>query len=123
MWNLDDTTRYQKFACLDIPKAVTWADMRPDHTDKEKREMIRSVAAATLSQPIPAVQSWAFRIFVRKSGRRPFDIENTLKIIIDSFSRRQIRKNCSPHERLALYDDEFFTEILRGTGFAPPNCG
>ena len=53
MWNLDDTSRYQKFACLDIPKAVTWADMRPGHTDKEKREMIRSVAAATLSQPIP----------------------------------------------------------------------
>jgi hypothetical protein len=70
MWNLDDTTRYQKFVCLDIPKAVTWADMRPGHTDKEKREMIRSVAAATLSQPIPTVQSWAFRIFVRTTTLR-----------------------------------------------------
>lgn len=91
--------------------AVTWADMRPGHTDKDKREMIRSSAATMLSHPIPAVESWAFRIFVRKSGRRPFDIENTLKIIIDSFSRRQIRRDRSQHERVALYEDDTLEHV------------
>ena len=97
MWDLDDTASYAKVASFDFPWASTYADMRPGHTDKEKRERVRAIAANQLPSSIPHAKWWAFRIFVRKAGGRPFDIENTLKVFIDSFSARQIRSDASQY--------------------------
>lgn len=54
----------------------------------------------------------AFRIFVSKRGRRPFDIENVGKLIIDAFCKRQIEKGGSPHSRLALYPDDSVDHVI-----------
>ena len=106
MWDLDDTASYAKVASFDFPWASTYADMRPGHTDKEKRERVRAIAANQLPSSIPHAKWWAFRIFVRKAGGRPFDIENTLKVFIDSFSARQIRSDASQYQTVALYEDD-----------------
>jgi hypothetical protein len=106
MWNLDDETRYVKVHSFAIPKAFTYADMRPGHTDGDKREYIRAKAAESFPQNIPSVKWWAFRIFVKKVGSRPFDIENVPKLIVDAFCRRQVQNDGSKYENLCLYADD-----------------
>ncbi len=106
MWDLDDETRYTKVHSFTIPKAFTYADMRAGHTDKDKREYIRAEAAKNFPIDVPKVRWWAFRIFVRKSGNRPFDIENVPKLIVDAFCSLQIEKDGSKHENLCLFADD-----------------
>ena len=57
------------------------------------------------------VDWWAFRIVVRKSGQRAFDIENVPKPIIDAFCARQIRSDGSPHGDLGLYSDDSLDHV------------
>jgi len=106
MWNLDDEARYVKVHSFTIPKAFTYADIRRGHTDKDKREYIRAEAVRNFPQNIPSFKWWAFRIFVKKTGGRPFDIENVPKLIVDAFCRWQIRKDESNYENLCLYADD-----------------
>jgi len=106
MWNLDDEARYVKVHSFTIPKAFTYADTRRGHTDKDKREYIRAEAVRNFPQNIPSFKWWAFRIFVKKTGGRPFDIENVPKLIVDAFCRWQIRKDESDYENLCLYADD-----------------
>jgi hypothetical protein len=55
---------------------------------------------------VPGIKWWAFRIYVKKSGNRPFDIENVPKLIVDAFSKKQIRDDKSQYTSLGLYDDD-----------------
>ena len=106
MWKLNDETTYLRIAAFEVPRAVTWVDMRAGHTDREKREVIRKVAIQHLPHPIPHAQWWAFRIFVRKRGVRRFDIENVLKLIVDSFCAKQIEQDHSNLKVAGLFQDD-----------------
>ena len=106
MWDLDDETRYVKIHSFTMPRAFTYADMRAGHTDKEKREYIRTEAAKNFPNVIPMVKWWAFRIFVKKAGVRPFDIENVPKLIVDAFCKWQIQKDESEYKNLCLFADD-----------------
>lgn len=104
-WNLDDDS-FRKLHSFSYPKAFTYADTRPGHTDKEKREYIRSKAENNFPKNIKSVKWWAFRIFVQKSGKKPFDIENVPKLIIDAFCKNQITRDGSKFPALWLYKDD-----------------
>ena len=106
MWNLDDEAKYVKVHSFSLPEAFTYADMREGHTDRDKRERIRAKAAEDFPDNIPSVKWWAFRIFVNKSGSRPFDIENVPKLIVDAFCERQIQKDSSQYTKLGLFEDD-----------------
>lgn len=111
MWNLDDSARFVRVVFLEVPWAHTWADTRPGRTDRERRERLRRAAAGQV-QPIPqSVSWWAFRISVRKTGRRPFDIENVAKPIIDAFCARQIKRDRSEFHQVALYSDDSIDSV------------
>lgn len=112
MWNLDQIERYQPVATLTLPWSWTFADMRPGFTDLEKRERIRALAATVFPSPRQEAKQWAFRIFVCKAGRSPFDIENVPKIIIDAFCARQIRRDKSSFESLGLYPDDNLDHVV-----------
>lgn len=106
MWNLDDTSIYRRVLRIDLPWAQTWADTRKGHTDLEKRERIRAIAAGVLTSPTPVAEKWAIRIQVWKRGGRPFDIENVPKVIVDAFCKRQIERDGSTQTQVGLYPDD-----------------
>ena len=105
-WNLDDKNRYILVYSFEFSKAFTYADMREGFRDKDKREYIRSEAVKRFPDDIPSIKWWAFRIFVRKTNSRPFDIENVPKLIIDSFCKQQIDRDKSKYKELGLYKDD-----------------
>jgi len=88
--------------------AFTYADMRPGCTDRDKRNSIRMAAFDRFPETVPPAQWWAVRIFVEKSGRRPFDIENVPKLVIDAFCAKQIAKDGTTDKfgALGLYPDD-----------------
>lgn len=106
MWHLDDETKYVKVHSFTLPEAFTYADTREGQTDKDKRERIRAKAAEDFPNNIPPVKWWAFRISVKKSGNRPFDIENVPKLIVDAFCEWQIQKDASEYIKLGLFEDD-----------------
>lgn len=106
MWDLDDATLYTKVLSFSLSEAFTYADTREGHTDRDKRERIRLKALENFPVPVPAFKLWAFRIFVKKSGNRPFDVENVPKLIVDAFSIRQIERDESQYTKLGLYKDD-----------------
>lgn len=112
MWDLDDERLYIRVARFEIPWAVTYADTRPGHTDREKRERIRESAAAALTTVPLEVKQWGVRVLVRKAGRRRFDIENVPKLIVDAFCKRQIAADSSRYPYLALYEDDTIDHVV-----------
>jgi hypothetical protein len=118
MWDLDDKTQYIKFLSFSLKEAFTYADTRPGHTDWEKRDYIRLVASTNFPKSIPKVDWWAFRIFVRKSGNRQFDIENVPKLIVDAFCKKQITLDGSVQKEIGLYEDDTidFVRIIQVSG-------
>jgi len=56
---------------------------------------------------------WGFIIEVRKAGRRPFDIENVPKLIVDAFCVKQMDENHdkSNHKELGLYSDDTIDHV------------
>jgi len=106
MWNLDDATQFVPVLDLHVPWAHTWADIRPGKTDRERREQLRSLAAKQIGAVPASVRWWAFRISVWKRGKRPFDVENVAKPIIDAFCARQIAEDKSESIGLGLYPDD-----------------
>ena len=111
MWNLDDPTQFARVLSLQVPWAHTWADMRPGKRDKDRREQLRRAAAGVIGTPPETVRWWAFRISVRKGKRRPFDVENVAKPIIDAFCARQIREDESEFGGLGLYPDDSLDSV------------
>jgi len=111
MWDLDDQSNYIKVHSFSIPHAFTYADTREGKTDKDKREYIRARASEGFPQNIPGVQWWAFRISVKKSGGRPFDVENVPKLIIDAFSESLISKDQSQYKTLCLFPDDTIDHV------------
>ncbi len=103
MWNLDDAQIYRKVVSLPLPFVHFWG--KDGHV---KREAIRTFANAypDFPRPVPVAAWWAFRIFIRKKTVRGFDVENALKIIIDSFSTRQIQRDVSQFSAVGLYVDD-----------------
>ena len=110
-WDLDDSRTYVRVHAFEFLEAFTYADTRPGHTDKEKRERIRIRAAEGFPAQLPNAKWWAFRIYLRKSGKRPFDIENVPKLIVDAFCEEQIRKDGSRHASLGLYPDDTIDHV------------
>lgn len=60
MWDLDNQTRYVKVLELLLPWANTWADARPGHTDKKKREKTRAHSVALLRNVPEGADKWHF---------------------------------------------------------------
>jgi len=112
MWDLDDQSQYKKVLDLQLPWAATWADIRPGHGDRDKRERIRERAVQLLPAGFQGVEKWAFRIVVSKGGRRRFDIENVAKPIIDAFCTRQIQSDHSKYTTLGLYPDDSLDHVV-----------
>lgn len=107
MWNLDDEAKYVKLHSFVLSEAFTYADTRKGQTDRDKRDRIRTQAAKGFPQKIPPnINCWAFRIFVKKSGKRSFDIENVPKLIVDAFCKKQIKDDGSQYTKLGLFDDD-----------------
>ena len=101
------------------PHAFTYGDMRPGHTDREKREIMRKAALRKFPKEVgKAIQSWAFRIWVEKKGKHPFDVENVPKLIVDAFCEKQIAKDKSKYTNLGLYKDDTldFVKMIEVSG-------
>lgn len=112
MWDLGDRHIWQPVGSFKLPWASTYADTRPGRTDREKREQIRKVASTKLAAIPPDLVGWGFRIYIRKSGKRPFDIENVPKLIVDAFCARQITRDDSRHTHLSLYPDDTIDHVV-----------
>jgi hypothetical protein len=106
MWDLDDRRAFHCALDLVVPGAHTWANTSPGKTDRDHRERLRRLAAPHVKPAPNSVAWWAARIHVCKAGRRPFDIENVAKPILDAFSETQVRKDRSAFPHLALYHDD-----------------
>ena len=96
---------------MTLPWAKTWADMRPGHTDRERREHIREIASSDLKPPSEYIAHWGFRIRVFKAGSSRFDIENVPKVILDAFCRGQIVRDQSRFASVGLYDDDTIDHV------------
>lgn len=118
MWNLDDEAKYVRVHSFSLPESFTYADTRKGQTDKDKRERIRAKAAEDFPDDMPDVEWWAFRILVKKSGNRAFDIENVPKLIVDAFSKRQIELDKSQYKKLGIFEDDTmdFVRIIEVAG-------
>ncbi|HDP99068.1 MAG TPA: hypothetical protein ENN22_07795 [bacterium] len=119
MWNLDDKARYVKVHSFSLPEAFTYADTREGQTDRDKRERIRAKAAEDFPENIPSIKWWAFRIFIKKSGNRRFDIDNVPKLIVDAFCKRQIEEDrAQQYTKLGLFPDDtiHFVRIIEVGG-------
>jgi hypothetical protein len=111
MITLDDD-RFTKVLQLRVNRVHTWADMTPGRTDRERRERLRSEAVACL-RPVPGrVRWWAVRVTVsRAEGKRPLDIENVLKPVLDAFCARQVKRDKSQFPQAALYPDDSIDHV------------
>jgi hypothetical protein len=106
-WDFDDFQQYTRVVTFVLDFAFTYG-----HNDREKREKIREEAAKKWPVPLPAnVKHWAFRIAVRKGGRRRFDIENVPKLIVDAFCKSQIKDDISKYPELGLYEDDTLDHV------------
>lgn len=113
IWDLGDKVDYSPVHSFEMHEAFTYGNMRATQRDIDKRRRIRFEAAKQFPKDIPPGQWWAFRIYVKKSGNRPFDIENVPKLIIDAFCTRQIRKDRQSEyvDLLGLYDDDTIEHV------------
>jgi hypothetical protein len=119
VWQLDDTTKYVRLGDFDYPKAMVWGDSKKDpNPDPQKRGYIREQAATKISQTRvnevkPQVKWWAFRIFIEKqlTGKKRFDTENAVKLVVDAFSLDRIQADQSQYSYLALFEDDILTHV------------
>ena len=111
MWNLDDTTMYEKVCSFSFDKAFTWGSSK----DRERREYVRAEAMKVLEFPSdkPDSTKWAFRIFVKKyKVGRDSDTENFIKLILDSFSKQLISDDESKYKKVKLYPDDTIEHVV-----------
>ena len=100
-WNLDDKRKYIRVLYFTFSRVFTWG-----YRDKERREYIRQKALENLKNDIKNFECkpWAFRIFMKSKRKR--DIENISKLIVDAFSKQQIKKDRSRYPELGLYEND-----------------
>lgn len=107
MLNLDNSKQFVAVHHFIIPAIYTWGDK-----DRDKRESIRKYARKGFPHQ-PFRHKWyGFRIKVERSLlKRPLDIENVPKLIIDAFSNEQINKDKSRYPQLKLYPDDTLEHV------------
>jgi hypothetical protein len=112
MWQLENDSIYVKVHSFHLLEAFTYGNTTTKgQSDKDKRKRIRQAAQRNFPVSIPQGQWWAFRIYVKKSGNRLFDIENVPKLIVDAFSKSQIEKDRSKYSGLRLFDDDTIEDV------------
>ena len=119
MISLDDSSIFVCIVDMLLPWAHTYADMRPGNTDKERRENYRREALKAFTPARVAIDWWAFRISVTKSGRL-LDLDNVPKPIIDSFCTRQIIYDQSEFHELGFYPDDGLDQVRHIELFGEP---
>ncbi|HWO89740.1 MAG TPA: hypothetical protein VNL98_11385 [Gemmatimonadales bacterium] len=86
--------------------------MTPGRTDLQRRERLRSDALPLIQARPKKVEWWAVRVTIRRAlGKRPLDIENTLKPILDAFCARQVRRDKSRYPAAGLYEDDSIDHV------------
>jgi hypothetical protein len=86
--------------------------MTPGRTDRQRRERLRSDALPLIQDRPNKVKWWAVRVTVcRAQGKRPLDLENTLKPILDAFSVRQVKRDKSRYPAAGLYEDDSIDHV------------
>lgn len=106
----DKFVRICKFSYL---KAFTYADTSPGNEDRTKREFIREKALESFPKELKLYQNFAFKISIWKTGNRSFDLDNSPKLIIDSFCKKQIEKDKSKFPTIGLYHDDTIDYVNR----------
>lgn len=92
---------------MEVPFAVTYGV-----DDRTKRERIRECAAASMPTLPPGRHVWAFRIYVHKTGDRPFDVDNVPKLIVDSFCGERVRRDSSNFANVAVYEHDTVDHVV-----------
>ena len=105
MWDLDDKTKYKKLFEFEIDKIYTWGSSK----DKQRREYIRQKATQKGIVKANGNNGYAFRISIYiYPHRKPcLDIDNTVKLILDSFSKK-VDENNSKYPDCWLYEDDCY---------------
>jgi len=100
MWNLDDKEKYEKLFSFKIDKIYTWGDNHEQIKKNIRKE-------ATGINQAPKNKSYAFRIsiYINPNRTQKFDIDNTIKLIVDSFSHNSENPDCW------LYEDDCYPNV------------
>ena len=107
MCNFDDAKQFILIHHFNIPAIYTFGDK-----DRDKRENIRRNALKNFQKKPYRCKWYGFRIKVERSMfKRPLDIENIPKLIIDAFSSEQIDRDKSRYPRMKLYPDDTLEHI------------
>jgi len=117
MWNLlDDKRKYKKLIEFETDEIYTYGrkkDLQNKEDIRKKAEKEIKAIKAGINQ-VPKnknkSKSYAFRIsiYINKTRRRKFDIDNTIKLIVDSFSQEQVSKDNSQYLDCGLYKDDSY---------------
>jgi hypothetical protein len=106
MVDFDDNSKFKRIASFQMSEVLTYG-----YKDREKRELIRQASINNqLEIRNESVKWFGFRIFVNKAGKKRIDIDNVPKLIIDSFSKKQIKKDKSK-QQVGLYDDDTISDV------------
>jgi Holliday junction resolvase RusA-like endonuclease len=116
-WDLDNANKYRKVLFFEMDGAFTFG-----HMDKKKREKVRECASRKSLLDTSNVEWWVFRIFVTKSKKNRFDVDNVPKIIIDAFSKEQITTDKSAFKGIGLYKNDTI-DYVRGVHVAGERVG
>jgi len=107
MIDFDDANQFLLVHHFVIPTIYTWGNK-----DRDKRENIRKYASRGFPDKLLRYKWCGFRIKVERSTlRRPLDIENVPKLVIDAFSDWQINKDKSRYPQLGLFPDDNFENV------------
>lgn len=108
MFNFHDTSEFRLIHSFEIPAVYTWGD-----GDRDKRETIRKIAREGFRKPT-FIYSWCgFSIVVERNiHSRDLDIENVPKLIIDSFSGWQLRRDKSLYKELELFPEDTLRYVM-----------
>ena len=101
-WDLEDSATYLPVLEFALPFAHTWGSK----ADRERRESIRCAAQPRIPNPIPPASWWAFRICITKTNPKGADADNFAKLIIDSFSAKQLRLDETKFPTVELFPDD-----------------
>jgi len=109
MWNLDDKEKYEELFSFKIDKIYTWGDEKTaKQPDSEKKKNIRKEATKSgINQVLENKnnKSYAFRISIYIKRGHKLDIDNTVKLIVDSFSHNSENPDCW------LYEDDHYPNV------------
>jgi hypothetical protein len=106
-WNLENTFAYSLVARFEFDGAFT--SCTPD--DRRLREIIREFASRSFPVEVPQAKWWAFRVVIQREGTGPFDLDNALKLVVDSFGKRQILRDASAYPNVGLFPDDTIDSV------------